>query len=60
MAKASASLGVVTKSPGATRKKRWRIAVARYLPRAMPPAALRISGSSASQFTWLGLGLGLG
>ena len=36
--------------PGATRKKRCRIAVARYLPLAMlPPPALRMSGRSASQ-----------
>ena len=38
--------------PGATRKKRCRIAVARYLPLAMlPPPALRMSGRSASQLT---------
>jgi hypothetical protein len=38
--------------PGATRKKRCRIAVARYLPLAkLPPPALRMSGRSASQLT---------
>ena len=48
----SVCLSVYLRLPGATRKKRCRIAVARYLPLAkLPPPALRMSGRSASQLT---------